>query len=216
MWEEFRTFVPASENKMEEQKKQKAGRALAIVVAAAAVIALVAVIARRSGPADGLAYEKEPQVIEDTVCGFTFTIPAGFTRRVLRESDSTGISSGLVNYYALGRDEDISIQCYPTFFTDSTRLSDSDAALLSFLDKVYLSKGVWSKPEYIDLDGTRALRSIGPHPTLDNAVSICYDFHNRNALITLSVIYYTDEPARRPDWDRVRAANELAGTMRLH
>ena len=92
------------QEKMEE-KKSKAGKILAILVAAAAVIALVAVLARPSERKGSPLFEKEAQVIENETCGFTFTLPAGYTRYVLRDADSTGRS--IATYYALGRDNDI-------------------------------------------------------------------------------------------------------------
>ena len=213
MWEIIRTFVPASENKMEEQKKQKAGRALAIVIAAAAVIALVAVIARQPGNNEGIVFEKTSQVIDDEACGFTVTLPAGYARVTTREADSTRFSQA--TYYALGRDNDITIQCFPAFFSDSTDVDHTDIRVLDGLDEIYYRKGRWGDATAFDLGPVHAVRSIGPHPTLENAVNISYDIRNGEALITMNFIYYTKDTPRRPDWDKVRAANDLVGTVQL-
>lgn len=200
---------------MEEQNTpKKAGRTWAILIAAAAVIALIAVLARPSAPKGSPAYEKTEQVIEDEACGFTFTLPAGYTRYVLQDADSTGRS--IATYYALGRNNDISIQCYPSFFADSTDVDNTDLAFFKGMDDLYYRGGRWVEPAPFDLGTVTAVRCIGPHPSLENAVDITYDIRNGKALISLNVIYYTDKPTRRPNWDKVREANALASGIRLH
>ena len=180
------------QEKMEE-KKSKAGKILAILVAAAAVIALVAVLARPSERKGSPLFEKEAQVIENETCGFTFTLPA-----------------------ALGRDNDISIQCYPVFFNDSTDVDNSDLEFFKGLDDLYYRGVRWVEPAVFDLGSVKAVRCTGPHPSLENGVNVSYDIRNGKSLISLNVIYYTDKPARRPDWDKVRQANALASGIELH
>ena len=201
------------QEKMEE-KKSKAGKILAILVAAAAVIALVAVLARPSERKGSPLFEKEAQVIENETCGFTFTLPAGYTRYVLRDADSTGRS--IATYYALGRDNDISVQCYPVFFNESTDVDNSDLEFFKGLDDLYYRGARWVEPAVFDLGSVKAVRCIGPHPSLENGVNVSYDIRNGKSLISLNVIYYTDKPARRPDWDKVRQANALASGIELH
>ena len=200
---------------MEEQNTpKKAGRNWVWILAAAAAVALIAVLARTTGPKNGPAFEKEAQVIEDETCGFTFTLPAGYTRYVFHDADSTGRSTA--TYYALGRDNDLSIQCYPHFFADSTDNNDPDLSFFKDLDNLYFQGVHWVEPAPFDLGTVKAIRGIGPHPQLENAVDVSYDIRNGHALISVNVIYYTDKPARRPDWDKVRKANALAAGIELH